>query len=59
MVSKELKAYIIDFPQMVSTKHPNGQELFERDVNGLILWFTKKYGVEVKEVPVLSEVPSL
>ena len=33
---------LIDFPQMVSTKHPNGKELYERDVNCLIKFFSNK-----------------
>jgi RIO kinase 2 len=33
---------IIDFPQMVSTRHPNAQELYERDIGCLKRYFTKK-----------------
>jgi RIO kinase 2 len=33
---------LIDFPQMVSTKHPNAQELYERDVECLKKFFGKK-----------------
>ena len=33
---------LIDFPQMVSTRHPNAQELFERDVECLRRFFVKK-----------------
>ena len=33
---------LIDFPQMVSTNHPNAQELFERDIECLRRFFVKK-----------------
>ena len=33
---------LIDFPQMISTKHPNAQELYERDVTCLKKFFSKK-----------------
>jgi len=33
---------LIDFPQMVSTKHPNARELYERDVNCLVKFFSNK-----------------
>jgi len=33
---------LIDFPQMVSTRHPNGEELFQRDVNCLKRFFSTK-----------------
>jgi len=33
---------LIDFPQMVSTRHPNAQELYERDLNCLKRFFVMK-----------------
>ncbi|GMH52925.1 hypothetical protein TrLO_g10246 [Triparma laevis f. longispina] len=36
---------LIDFPQMVSTKHPNAKELYERDVECLIKFFIRKLNV--------------
>ena len=35
---------VIDFPQMVSVNHANAKELFERDVECIIRFFTKKIG---------------
>ena len=35
---------LIDFPQMVSTSHPNAEELFDRDVSGVIKFFERKFG---------------
>ena len=56
MITKDSQIRVIDFPQMVSTKHLNAEELFERDLQGVELWFTKKYGVTPIEHPVLEEV---
>lgn len=38
---------LIDFPQMVSCDHPNAQELFERDRDGLVKFF----GLKMRYVP--------
>ncbi len=35
---------LIDFPQMVSTSHANAEELFDRDIDCVIRFFTKKLG---------------
>ena len=37
---------IIDWPQNVSTKHPNATELLERDLTNVIEFFERKYGLE-------------
>ena len=56
MIDHTYKLFVIDFPQMISTHHLNADELFQRDVTGVELWFTKKYGVTPRERPVLSQV---
>jgi len=56
MITRDSQVRIIDFPQMVSTKHLNADELYERDLNGVELWFTKRYGVTPIELPVLEEI---
>jgi len=42
---------IIDFPQMVSTMHPDAEELFNRDVNCLQDFFRRRFGFESTEPP--------
>ena len=37
---------IIDWPQNVSTKHPNAKELLERDIQNVLTFFQRKYGLE-------------
>lgn len=46
---------MIDFPQMVSTNHPNAVDLFQRDVNGLVKFFAMK----MKYVPPEDLIPKL
>jgi RIO kinase 2 len=42
---------LIDFPQMVSLDHPNARELFERDVNALAAFFTRRFDHRPEAVP--------
>lgn len=42
MTSETGVVTLIDFPQMVSTSHPNAKELFDRDMNCLIKFFGMK-----------------
>uniref|UniRef100_A0A1D1ZQ53 non-specific serine/threonine protein kinase n=2 Tax=Auxenochlorella protothecoides TaxID=3075 RepID=A0A1D1ZQ53_AUXPR len=44
LINEEEEITLIDFPQMVSTNHANAEELFERDVDCLIRFFSKKLG---------------
>jgi RIO kinase 2 len=37
---------IIDWPQNVSTKHPNADELLERDLRNVLTFFQRKYGLK-------------
>lgn len=40
---------LIDFPQMVSTKHPNAKELYERDTACLYKFFSHKLQFQIPE----------
>ena len=58
MISSEGEITMIDFPQMVSTNHPNAIELFNRDVNGLYKFFSMKmrYNVPDELIPKLEDI---
>jgi len=50
---------LIDFPQMVSTSHANAEELFDRDVSGVVKFFERKFGsASAAEVAINSYYPS-
>ena len=42
---------VIDFPQMVSTKHPNAEELFVRDLKCLHKFFLRRFDYRASEDP--------
>eukprot|EP00596_Hydrurales_sp_CCMP1899_P001957 CAMPEP_0119044490 /NCGR_PEP_ID=MMETSP1177-20130426/31808_1 /TAXON_ID=2985 /ORGANISM="Ochromonas sp, Strain CCMP1899" /LENGTH=499 /DNA_ID=CAMNT_0007014645 /DNA_START=39 /DNA_END=1534 /DNA_ORIENTATION=- len=42
MVDQTGQVTLIDFPQMVSTSHPNASDLFARDLGGLVKFFAMK-----------------
>jgi hypothetical protein len=44
---EEEELTLIDFPQMVSTTHANGDELFSRDVECIVRFFSKKIGCAI------------
>jgi RIO kinase 2 len=47
---------IIDFPQMVSTSHPNAGELFDRDVKCLRVFFARRFGYTEGSYPTFESV---
>ncbi|QDZ18789.1 serine/threonine-protein kinase Rio2 [Chloropicon primus] len=42
MLSDEEDITVIDFPQMISVKHKNAAQLFQRDVDCVVKFFTRK-----------------
>ena len=50
------KVTVIDFPQMVSSYHKNASMYFERDVNSIVTFFQKKYGIQFSHLPQLRSV---
>ena len=47
---------IIDFPQMVSTNHPNAQEFFDRDVKCLQDFFRRRFNYESELAPNFQDI---
>ena len=45
ILSDGRKVWLIDWPQWVTRSHPNARELLERDVNAVLKFFGKAYGV--------------
>lgn len=43
LIDDEENLTLIDFPQMVSTSHANAEELFDRDVDGVVKFFERKF----------------
>lgn len=56
LVYEDGRPILIDFPQMVSIDHPNAQEYFERDVECIKTFFSRKFRFEADEAPRWEEV---
>jgi len=47
---------MIDFPQMISTSHPNAEMYFDRDVECIRKFFAKRYNYESELYPTFSDL---
>jgi RIO kinase 2 len=47
---------LIDFPQMVSTQHPNAKELYERDLECLRKFFVMKLQCQIPEEDIANHI---
>jgi RIO kinase 2 len=56
MITDDEDIVLIDFPQMISTSHPNAQQYFDRDVQCIRTFFSKRFGYEGETYPKFEEV---
>lgn len=56
MLCENDKPVIIDFPQMVSTSHPNAEMFFNRDVNCVRDFFRRRFGYESALYPSFGDI---
>jgi len=56
MLDDDGRPIIIDFPQMVSTAHPDAKEFFERDVNCIRDFFKRRFEYESELAPSFEDV---
>merc|ERR1712013_66624 len=56
MLDDDGKPVIIDFPQMVSTAHPDAKEFFERDVNCIRDFFKRRFEYESELAPSFDDI---
>ncbi|MCW4045608.1 MAG: serine/threonine protein kinase [Candidatus Bathyarchaeota archaeon] len=47
ILNQDMHVLIIDWPQYVVADHPNAQELLRRDVENLLSFFGRRYGLKV------------
>jgi RIO kinase 2 len=47
---------IIDWPQYVVADHPNAQQLLMRDVKNVLTYFSRRYGLKIKNKEVYAYV---
>ena len=48
--------WIIDWPQAVSTDHPNARHLLKRDVSNIVRFFNRRFAVSKNVVDALNEI---
>jgi len=56
MLDEEGNPVIIDFPQMISTAHPEAKYYFERDVNCIRDFFKRRFNFESELAPTFDDV---
>ncbi|XP_048187295.1 serine/threonine-protein kinase RIO2 [Perognathus longimembris pacificus] len=56
ILDKDDHITMIDFPQMVSTSHPNAEWYFDRDVKCIRDFFMKRFGYESELYPTFSDI---
>ncbi|KAF7478799.1 serine/threonine-protein kinase RIO2 [Marmota monax] len=56
ILDKDDHITMIDFPQMVSTSHPNAEWYFDRDVKCIRDFFMKRFGYESELYPAFSDI---
>lgn len=56
MLDKDDHITMIDFPQMVSTSHPNAEWYFDRDVKCIREFFMKRFSYESELYPTFSDI---
>lgn len=44
LVDEETHIWIIDWPQYITTDHPNAEEILERDIGNIAYYFERKHG---------------
>lgn len=56
ILTNGVKMWLIDWPQAVSTSHPNNAELLEHDVKSVVKFFGRAYDVDLDEANALAYV---
>jgi len=56
LVDIEDRAWIIDWPQYISTDHPNAEEILERDIGNILNYFNKKHDIKMTPSDALKYV---
>jgi RIO kinase 2 len=46
IISEDDIVYIIDWPQYISSSHPNADEILERDVTNILTYFSRKFKIK-------------
>jgi RIO kinase 2 len=50
MIGDNERITVIDFPQMVSTRHPDAESLYNRDMDGVVRFFCHRFGLSPDDI---------
>jgi serine/threonine-protein kinase RIO1 len=50
MIGDDEMITVIDFPQMVSTKHPDAENFYNRDMDGVVRFFCHRFGLSPDDI---------
>jgi len=56
LLKPDMHILIIDWPQYVVADHPNAQQLLMRDVKNVLTYFSRRYGLKIKNKEVYAYV---
>jgi RIO kinase 2 len=56
ILKPNMHVLIIDWPQYVKANHPNAEQLLTRDVRNVLKYFSRRYGLKVKNKEVYAYV---
>lgn len=59
LVTDDEDIFVIDFPQMVSVDHFNGEELYSKDIECISEFFGNRFGVYCENIPRLRDLKVL
>jgi RIO kinase 2 len=59
LVDSENNTWIIDWPQAVSRRHPNADDLIKRDVYNIVKFFNRRFGLGKDINEAISEVMAI
>jgi RIO kinase 2 len=58
LIDEETQVWIIDWPQYISSNHPNAEEILERDIGNITFYFERKQGIKMTHAEALKYVKS-
>lgn len=58
LVDEKADIWLIDWPQYISSEHPNAEEILERDIGNITYYFERKYGTSLKKEAAVMYVKS-
>jgi RIO kinase 2 len=56
LIDDKTNVWVIDWPQYISSDHPNAEEILERDIGNIVYYFERKHGTSMRREEALHYV---